>query len=126
MQELIAKLSAFPNPDEEILVWVRAHTRAHSVAHVSPFEVDHSGIWISLPSHMHVVERKKVSTQTTIRRAYRAIMHAMIYVGPDEPITIGYLEVARREVYKAKANFTPRAAYSHFCAKCPKYRDAPR
>lgn len=59
VQELISKLSAFPNPNEEILVWVRAHTRAHSVAQVTPFEVDHSGIWISLPSHMHVVERKK-------------------------------------------------------------------
>jgi hypothetical protein len=64
--------------------------------------------------------------QSTIRRAYRTIMHAMLYVGPDEPITISYLEVARREVYKAKANLTRYAAYSHFCSKCPKYRDAPR
>lgn len=59
IKELMSKLSAFPNPDEEVLIWVRTHTRAHSVAHITPFEVDHSGIWISLPENMHVVERKK-------------------------------------------------------------------
>jgi PDZ domain-containing secreted protein len=46
------------DPQQEATVWVRVHTQAHSVAQVTPFEVDQAGVWISLPETMHVVKRR--------------------------------------------------------------------
>lgn len=58
VKELIQKLQEL-EPERVIEVKVRCHTRRHSVASVTPFEVDWAGIWISLPDNMHVVERNK-------------------------------------------------------------------
>lgn len=55
--EVIEKLKQCKG-EEEAKVFVRVYSRRYTVAEVTPFDVDHRGIWISLPETMHVVERK--------------------------------------------------------------------
>jgi hypothetical protein len=54
-------------------------------------------------------------------RAYRSLVHAFYYIGPDERETSGILESARRELYRAKLEFTKYPLYGHHCHKCPRY-----
>ena len=55
--ELIDKLKQLPSKDEAT-VWIRTYTQAHSVAHATPFSVDHMGMWIALPQGTYVSVRK--------------------------------------------------------------------
>lgn len=58
----VSKALAALDQDAECIVHVRTHTQKCSVAQVSPFLIDYMGIWISLPSNMHTVERKERNT----------------------------------------------------------------
>jgi hypothetical protein len=59
-------------------------------------------------------------------KAFATVTHAIVYIGEDEPLTIGTLQVARRAIYEEKLVFTRYAQWTHFCEKCPRYRDAKR
>lgn len=54
-------------------------------------------------------------------RAYRSLVHAIYYIGPDERETVGLLETARRELFRAKFQFTKYPMYGHHCKNCHRY-----
>jgi hypothetical protein len=67
-----------------------------------------------------------MNQQEQLRRAFATVNHAIFYVGEDEPIAIGILKMARHALYEDKLKFTRYAQWTHFCEKCPRYKDAPR
>jgi hypothetical protein len=54
-------------------------------------------------------------------KAYRSLVHAIYYVGPDERDTAGILETARRALFHDKFEFTKYPQYGHHCQMCHRY-----
>lgn len=62
--------------------------------------------------------RRRRLPRTQLDRAYRSLVHAIYYIGPEERETIGILETARRDLFRGKFQFTKYPQYGHHCMKC--------